>query len=217
MSTLYINNQGFTTSNSPYRCLLFACVWASVFSMPSFAADTLVYKYISKSGITSFSDVEPQNVQYKRVKVGCFACNVNSMVNWYKTPLNTKDFASIIDEMALTYNVEPALIRAIIHAESHFKERAVSKVGAQGLMQLMPATAKELGVKDSFVAKQNIQGGTKHLAKLFKKYRGNIQLVAAAYNAGEGAVKKYRGVPPYAETKNYVERVQILHMRYRRS
>ena len=213
----HLNNLKATPCNNLYRRLILpsACVW--LLAMPSFAADTLVYKYRSKSGVPSFSDVEPQGVQYKLVKVGCFACNVSSMVNWYKTPLNTKAFASIIDEMAFTYNVDPALIRAIIHAESHFKERALSKVGAQGLMQLMPATAKELGVKDSFIAKQNIQGGTKHLAKLFKKYRGNIELVAAAYNAGEGAVKRYGGVPPYAETKTYVERVQILHMRYRRS
>ncbi|TRX53935.1 lytic transglycosylase domain-containing protein [Thalassomonas sp. M1454] len=211
------NKQNPFHSNNRYRRIILASACACIFSLPSFAADTLVYKYRSKSGVPSFSDVEPQGVEYKLVKVGCFACNVSSMVNWYKTPLNTKAFASIIEEMAFTYNVEPALIRAIIHAESHFKERALSKVGAQGLMQLMPATAKELGVKDSFVAKQNIQGGTKHLAKLFKKYRGNIELVAAAYNAGEGAVKRYGGVPPYAETKTYVERVQILHMRYRRS
>ena len=79
----------------------------------------------------------------------------------------------------------------------------------------MPETAKELGVRNPFEAKQNIQGGVKHLAKLFKKYYGNIKLIAAAYNSGEGTVKKYGGVPPYPETKVYIERVEILHKRYR--
>ncbi|WNC67965.1 lytic transglycosylase domain-containing protein [Thalassotalea nanhaiensis] len=183
----------------------------------SYANSPLVYKYKSKQGIPSFSDIEPQNVRYKIVQVGCFACNVNSMVNWYKTPLNTISYNDLILKNAFLHNVDPALIRAIIHAESHFKENATSKVGAQGLMQLMPATAKELGVKDSLKAADNIQGGVKHLAKLLKKYRGNIKLVAAAYNAGEGAVKKYGGVPPYGETLVYVDRVKILHSRYRQN
>ncbi|WOH39452.1 lytic transglycosylase domain-containing protein [Thalassotalea fonticola] len=196
--------------------LTLAC--ASLLLLPqSFAETPLVYKYKSKQGIPSFSDIEPQNVRYKVIQVGCFACNVNSMVNWYNTPLNTSAFNDLILKNAFLHNVEPALIRAIIHAESHFKENATSKVGAQGLMQLMPATAQELGVKNSLNAEDNIQGGVKHLAKLLKKYRGNIKLVAAAYNAGEGAVKKYGGVPPYEETLVYVDRVKILHSRYRQT
>ncbi len=181
------------------------------------AADTLVYQYHSKKGIPTFSDVEPKNIAYKLFTVGCFACNVSSLVDWYKTPLNIASFSESINKAAKLYQVDPALIRAIIHAESHFDANALSKVGAQGLMQLMPATAKELGVKNAFIAKQNINGGVKHLAKLLKKYRGNVKLVAAAYNAGEGAVKKYGGIPPFSETQVYVERVQILHGRYRRS
>lgn len=189
---------------------------SGVLLIPQTLADTpLVYKYKSKHGIPSFSDIEPQNVRYTIIRVGCFACNVDSMVNWYKTPLNTSAYSDLILKNAFLHNVDPALIRAIIHAESHFIENATSKVGAQGLMQLMPATAKELGVKNSLNAEDNIQGGVKHLAKLLKKYRGNIKLVAAAYNAGEGAVKKYGGVPPYGETLVYVDRVKILHSRYR--
>ena len=189
----------------------------SIFSLAAISADPIVYRYKSKKGVPSFSDVEPIGVRYKRVQVGCFACNVSSMVDWYKTPLDIDSYKHSINEAAFIHNVEPALIRAVIHAESHFNASALSKVGAIGLMQLMPATAKELGVKDAFIAKQNIQGGVKHLAKLLKKYNGNIKLVAAAYNAGEGAVKKYGGIPPYSETQVYVERVQILHLRYRRS
>lgn len=191
--------------------LTFLCLTSHVL-----AKDTLVYKYKSKTGVPSFSDIEPQGVRYKLVQVGCYACNVSSMVNWYKTPLNKSSFKNLIEKSAFLNNVEPALIRAIIHAESHFQEGAISKVGAQGLMQLMPATAKELGVKNALNAQDNIAGGSKHLAKLLKKYNGNIKMVAAAYNAGEGAVKKYGGIPPYSETQVYVQRVQILHGRYRR-
>jgi soluble lytic murein transglycosylase-like protein len=174
-----------------------------------------VYKYQSKKGITSFSDIEPIDMYYEVVKVGCFACHVNSQVDWYVTKLYPNVYRDEIEQAARLHNVEPHLVRAIIHAESHFRKDVVSKQGAQGLMQLMPATARELGVVNPFEAQENIQGGVKHLAKLFRKYYGNIKLVAAAYNSGEGTVKKYGGIPPYPETKVYIERVEILHKRYR--
>lgn len=173
-----------------------------------------VYQYQSKSGVLSFSDIQPQDLDYTILKVGCYACNVNSGVDWYSTPLNRLSFKDTIDKLSLLYRVDPALIRAVIHAESHFKADALSKVGAQGLMQLMPATAKELEVVDAFIPEQNITGGVKHLAKLLRKYHGDISLAAAAYNAGEGNVKKYGGIPPFEETKVYVKRVNILHKRY---
>ena len=116
----------------------------------------------------------------------------------------------------MKYDIDPAFVRAVIHAESHFNPQAVSKQGAQGLMQLMPATAKELGVRNSLSAHQNIKGGVKHLARLLRKYKGDNKLASAAYNAGEGAVKRHGGIPPYKETQVYVERVGILHQRYGR-
>ena len=124
------------------------------------------------------------------------------------------EFSFYIEHYAYINKIDPAFIRAIIHAESHFDRHAISKQGAQGLMQLMPSTAQSLGVKNALVAKQNIEGGVKHLARLLKKYNGNRQLASAAYNAGEGAVKKFSGIPPFAETQVYVERVEILHRRY---
>jgi soluble lytic murein transglycosylase-like protein len=173
-----------------------------------------VYQYKSSSGISSFSDIPPINTSFQQLRIGCFACKLNSLVNWHNTRLFLNHFNKTINQQARLYKIDPALIRAIIHAESHFDPSALSKTGAQGLMQLMPATAKELGVKNSFNAKQNIQAGSKHLARLIRKYGGNITLVSAAYNAGEGAVKRYKGVPPYPETKVYVERIKILHNRY---
>ena len=181
----------------------------------SFANDTTrVYKYKSANGTTTFSDIEPIGLNFQEIKVDCYACKLDSFIDWHKAKLYLTEFNLYIEQAAKINKIDPAFIRAVIHAESHFNKHAISKQGAQGLMQLMPNTAQHLGVKNAFVAKQNIEGGAKHLAHLLKKYNGNKKLVSAAYNAGEGAVKKYSGIPPFAETQVYVERVEILHRRY---
>ncbi len=180
----------------------------------SLMATERVYRYVDKDGTVSFSDIEPLNRYYEEVNFGCYACNLTTQVDWLETKLYLDEYQTEIKQAAKLYKVQPHLIRAIIHAESHFRHEAVSKQGAQGLMQLMPNTAKSLGVVDPFHPQQNIYGGVKHLAKLMKKYVGDIRMVAAAYNAGEGSVRKYGGVPPFPETKVYIERVAILHKRY---
>ena len=111
--------------------------------------------------------------------------------------------------------VDDAFLRAIAHAESGFDPLAVSPKGAQGVMQLMPEVQREYGVADPFASKQSIDAGAKLLRALLRRYRGDFTLAAAAYNAGIGTVAKYRGVPPYAETLAYVEKVHALHARYR--
>jgi len=113
--------------------------------------------------------------------------------------------------------VEDAWLRAIAHAESGFDAAALSPKGAQGVMQLMPDTAKEYGVADPFSAEQSIDGGARYMRMLLRRYRGDHMLAAAAYNAGIGAVARYGGVPPYAETLAYVEKVMALHARYRQA
>jgi soluble lytic murein transglycosylase-like protein len=174
---------------------------------------TRIYKTESDS-VPSFSNIKPTDTDYEVLHFDCFACNPNSSINWYQVKLNRKAYKRAVDKAAQKYSVDAALVRAIIHAESAFKKNAKSSVGAIGLMQLMPATAKELGVSDSLNPDQNINGGAKYLAQLHKQFKGDLRLTAAAYNAGPNAVRKYNGIPPYKETQVYVERVMILHQRY---
>lgn len=111
--------------------------------------------------------------------------------------------------------IDEAWLRAVAHAESGFDARAVSPKGAQGVMQLMPDTARAYGVADAFSAAQSIDAGARHLRVLLRRYRGDATLAAAAYNAGIGAVARYKGVPPYRETQAYIAKVQALQVRYR--
>ncbi|NQY26537.1 MAG: lytic transglycosylase domain-containing protein [Piscirickettsiaceae bacterium] len=175
---------------------------------------TIIYKS-EKDGILTISNIKPLSGTYKIYSFTCYACNPKSKIDFHSIKLNTTSYSDYINVAAQRYNVDPALVRALIHAESAFNPKARSKAGAQGLMQLMPATAKELGVTNALNAQQNINGGVKYLAQLLTDFNGNIKLATAAYNAGPNAVKKYNGVPPYSETQMYVKRVAILHHRYK--
>jgi hypothetical protein len=123
-------------------------------------------------------------------------------------------YASQFRATAKATGVEDAVLRAIAHAESGFDRNALSPKGAQGVMQLMPATAAQYGVDDPFASGQSIRAGGEHLKGLIDLYDGDLTLVAAAYNAGVGALERYGGVPPYAETQAYVAKVLALHQRY---
>lgn len=144
----------------------------------------------------------------------CAACDVHSKVDWNRVALNVAAYGDAIRAASSEFSVDEALLRAVIHAESAFNPRALSVAGAQGLMQLIPGTARDMGVMDAFDAGQNIRGGARYLALLLRTFNGNERLAAAAYNAGPGAVQKYNGVPPYDETQVYVERVGVLRKRY---
>jgi soluble lytic murein transglycosylase len=117
------------------------------------------------------------------------------------------DINAHIVEVSTRYGVAPKLVAAIVAVESRFDHRAVSRRGAEGLMQLMPATAADLDVQDAFDPRDNLDGGVRHLKRLMGRFRGNLPLALAAYNAGETAVIAHRGIPPYRETRQYVVRV----------
>lgn len=121
----------------------------------------------------------------------------------------------LIDAYSQKNGLDSDFVRAVVKQESGFNEKATSHCGAAGLMQLMPGTAKGLGVTNPYDAEQNVKGGTKMLANLLKTYGGNKELALAAYNAGGGAVKKYGGIPPYGETQRYVKNVLNIYNRYK--
>lgn len=131
-----------------------------------------------------------------------------------KLEKRANSYKDAIEAYSIAYEVDPKLVKAIIAIESCFDKKAVSAVGARGLMQLMPATAKELGVKDSFDSNQNIRGGIKYFSQMLKRFNDNTELALAAYNAGPGAVEKYGGIPPFAETKGYVKKVLKRYAKY---
>ena len=181
-----------------------------------------VYSYM-KDGVRHYSSRPPRGgaqamavrtIKYSYIET-CFACGAKPGVNFGSVRLNTQAYRDEIRTAAGKFGVDEAIVRAIIHAESAFNPNALSRVGAQGLMQLMPATARRFGVGNAFDATQNINGGVQYLAWLLKRFNGNLTLAAAGYNAGEGAVDKYKGVPPYSETQRYVQRVGVLADRYR--
>lgn len=175
---------------------------------------TKIYKYL-KSGTPSFSDIRPNKVSYVVYRPSCYACNVTSNIDWHSTRLHLDKYGDEINFAARQFDLDPALVRAVIHAESGFNARARSPKGAIGLMQLMPGTARMLGVTDIYIPSHNIRGGAQYLADLLAQFNNDVALAAAAYNAGPEAVQKYAGVPPYAETQVYVQRVRILHQRYK--
>lgn len=122
-------------------------------------------------------------------------------------------YDALIERVAARYDVPAALIKAVVKTESNFQRHAVSRKGAQGLMQLMPGTAADLGVEDAFSAEQNVRGGTRYLRAMIDRF-GNWRHALAAYNAGPGAVDQHGGIPPYRETREYVERVLHYYRRY---
>lgn len=168
-----------------------------------------IYKFTDEDGVTHLTNM-PTEVNRNYVLL------IKEKRVIIKIKGDIAHYDAMIKKASDKYNVDYALIKAVIKAESNFNHRAVSPVGAQGLMQLMPQTAAQLNVEDSFHPEDNIDGGVRYLRYLIRLYNGNLSLALAAYNAGEGAVAHYHNrIPPYPETQNYVQRVLQYFEQYR--
>jgi len=185
--------------------LVLGCLAAAV------PARATLYSFVDESGVTHFTNV-PSDQRFRKVPgssppaASRAASGAGSMAaDKYET-----EIARCADD----HGVDSALVKAVIKAESNYDNRAISRAGAQGLMQLMPATARLRNVENPFNPGQNIDGGVRHLKHLLATFDGDTTLALAAYNAGENAVRKYNGVPPFPETKNYVSTVLSHYGRY---
>lgn len=156
-----------------------------------------IYQYVSPNGTISLTNV-PSDARYRKIDVESAR---------FHAALSERELEPLIKRHSFQQQLHPALIRAVIKAESNFDPRAVSRAGAIGLMQLMPQTAVRLEVRDMFDPDENVGGGTKYLRQLLDRFHGNLPLALAAYNAGENIVDRYQSLPPIDETRQYVRKV----------
>jgi soluble lytic murein transglycosylase-like protein len=166
-------------------------------------ADKAVYRFKDKDGVWHFSDVN-RDERYE----------VHFIIREENPEVFISKYGQHIEKAAEKFNLKTSLVKAVIMAESGFDPKAVSKKGAQGLMQLMPETANELDVGDPYDPEENILGGTRYLSRLMERFNNDMELAIAAYNAGPEKVDKYNGVPPYEETKTFIKRVMGFYEQY---
>ncbi len=175
---------------------------------PAWAGGT-IYAFVDAHGVTHFTNRPRADKRFKPIKL---RANMSKPVPRDRAP-QTRLYDPLIGDAAASEGVPPALVKAVIAAESAFDSDAVSRKGAQGLMQLMPDTAESMGVADPFEPAQNVRGGTTYLRSMIDRY-GDLGRALAAYNAGPSAVDRYGGIPPFAETRDYVDRVLTYYRRY---
>jgi len=197
-------------------CVISAVAFALIFLVPS-PAHAQIRKLVEANGRIVFVNADENTPARKgRVTNSNSALAAASRADRGDTSgdndsryrvLSRAEIDKYVDEMAKKHNVDPELIRAVIAAESGYNPSATSRKGAQGLMQLMPGTAQQLGVHDAYNAKENLEAGVRYLRALLDKYNGDLDKALAAYNAGEGAVERAGGVPNIRETQNYVRRI----------
>jgi soluble lytic murein transglycosylase len=164
-----------------------------------------IYRYKDERGVWHFSNINSD----PRFRLFMRTPGHNKPAKQY-----IREYEAVISSASKKFRVEPSLIKAVIKAESDFEVAAVSDKGAQGLMQLMPGTANEMEVVDPFDPSENILGGTRYLSLMLERFKNNLQMALAAYNAGPEKVEEYQGIPPFPETRKFVERVLRYYSQY---
>jgi soluble lytic murein transglycosylase-like protein len=183
-----------------------AAAIAACIAMPTLAD---IYSFRDEKGVVHFTNIKGLDPRFMLVrKEGALnPVAYTPTAPYTPTADELQRYAAIVKTASQTYGVDASLVHAVISAESNYNPNAVSRTGAQGIMQLMPDTAKRYGVQNSMDPSQNIHAGTKYLRDLLAMFKGKVELALAAYNAGENAVIRSGGIPPYAETRSYVPRV----------
>ncbi|MGH8482582.1 MAG: lytic transglycosylase domain-containing protein [Nevskiaceae bacterium] len=176
-------------------------------------ADQWIYVQRQSDGVRSYSDRKPSQGSYARIKVTSRPTATASCLGLTPVTMQARAdrYRTLIAKHAGAHGLSPELVSAVMRVESCYDRHAVSRSGAQGLMQLMPATAIELGVNDSFDPEQNVSGGVRYLAKMFKRFNNDLRLSLAAYNAGPESVAAFKDVPPFPDTQSYVTRILKLY------
>ncbi|MCC7459969.1 MAG: lytic transglycosylase domain-containing protein [Proteobacteria bacterium] len=176
-----------------------------------------IYQYEDKDGTIHFTDTPPDEHAVREYKPKALFVVTHKPATRHARFYNMASkgmIAPIIQNLAQYHEMDPFLVEAVVKAESDYDPMAISRVGAQGLMQIMPMTAMDLGLKNPFDPKENLDAGIRHLKKLMAKYESNLDLALAAYNAGEMAVSKYKGVPPYPETIDYIQKIKKYYSQF---
>jgi soluble lytic murein transglycosylase-like protein len=199
------------------RLFLMTALVACAASAPAFAD---IYSFKDERGVVHFTNITPSDKRFRMIRR-----EVNNPAPmpiasgspvYMPSQASIQRYSSLIEAAARAHGVESALVHAVISAESGYNPAALSKAGARGLMQLMPATAQRYGVQNIMDPQENISGGVKYLKDLLQMFQGNMELAVAAYNAGENAVVRYGNkIPPYAETVNYVPKVLGFYNKFR--
>ncbi len=203
---------GRRVSGGRHQALRLALALALLFVPLAAAAGGGLYKYVDQRGVVHFTNVQWDKRFTKLRELPKLSFDRGQMIS-VKPNRRARAYDPLVARVGREVGVPPALVMAVIHAESAFNPRAVSHKGAMGLMQLMPATARSLGVAEPFVAEQNVEGGTRYLRELRERF-GNWTMALAAYNAGPQAVTRFNGIPPYRETQTYVRRVLTYYRQY---